>query len=682
MVSEGDTTCRKAFSPRDAEKKCATAPAANGDHVHTAEAVSPTDPISEAPFTAAATAVTHAHRLAAFNEGSRLRRPGSSATAPAPQGSSPGDSASNGRSYQFLDAEDDEGDVEYKWRLTSITDARFENLVTQMQFRVSEGCGQCLYELGVADNGTPRGLPPAEYAESVETIQRMARRLQFDCAVLQEHQVSAAAGEPLYCAELLVSRRQARAQDIRLYFFGTAGSGKSTLMGALLTERLDDGKGSTRQLLFNHKHELDTGRTTSISTRVWSVSCAAECTGELDYGSCQDRVAAAGAAVTSPFRDADVAAGSPVASPAASRSEPRLISLMDAGGDITKTSLFGLMSRQPDYVCVCVAADSPAAAEGVCLYAQLCLAMATPFIVVVTKSDAVEEFELDGFSMDVSAALVNIGCTCETPETEEAAMECCRSWLLSGRPPQPQDGCEAAAPTPPRVPLFCVSSVTGEGLGLLRFALSHLRRPPRLASPVAESPSCEVLLDAAFDVRGVGPVVSGLVTAGTVSVGSQVLLGPDDAGAFAPVSVRGIHVDGAHVNEAHLGDEATFALDAVPALLDVGLKGKMLASHPPPVCAEFLLSVHVLAQSLAPSVEPILYTRNTRQAVRVVSTTPLGSTGGGCLAAGQDGGGVGMEVECRFLFRPEGLLRDAPVVLRWEPHGIAIGRVSRLGPSA
>ena len=43
-----------------------------------------------------------------------------------------------------------------------------------------------------------------------------------------------------------------------------------------------------------------------------------------------------------------------------------------------------------------------------------------------------------------------------------------------------------------------------------------------------------------FDVEGVGSVVSGTVLQGSVSVGQQLLLGPDVQGGFVDVEVTGV----------------------------------------------------------------------------------------------------------------------------------------------
>lgn len=49
---------------------------------------------------------------------------------------------------------------------------------------------------------------------------------------------------------------------------GNVDAGKSTLVGVLTTGRLDDGKGSARAYASRFKHEVLTGRTSSVSYRL------------------------------------------------------------------------------------------------------------------------------------------------------------------------------------------------------------------------------------------------------------------------------------------------------------------------------------------------------------------------------------------------------------------------------
>lgn len=70
----------------------------------------------------------------------------------------------------------EEGNVEYKLKLLNPTASRFEHLVTQMKWRLREGQGQAIYEIGVADSGVLQGLTEQDMEDSLTTLRRMADR--------------------------------------------------------------------------------------------------------------------------------------------------------------------------------------------------------------------------------------------------------------------------------------------------------------------------------------------------------------------------------------------------------------------------------------------------------------------------------------------------------------------------
>ena len=53
--------------------------------------------------------------------------------------------------------------------------SRFQHLVTQMKWRLQEGEGEAIYEIGVADNGMLAGLTEEEMKASLDTLNRMAK---------------------------------------------------------------------------------------------------------------------------------------------------------------------------------------------------------------------------------------------------------------------------------------------------------------------------------------------------------------------------------------------------------------------------------------------------------------------------------------------------------------------------
>lgn len=53
-------------------------------------------------------------------------------------------------------------------------------------------------------------------------------------------------------------------KDVRIAVIGNVDSGKSTLVGVLTKNIIDDGRGFARTKVFNFSHEAANGRTSSI----------------------------------------------------------------------------------------------------------------------------------------------------------------------------------------------------------------------------------------------------------------------------------------------------------------------------------------------------------------------------------------------------------------------------------
>lgn len=54
----------------------------------------------------------------------------------------------------------------------------------------------------------------------------------------------------------------------RVAVVGNVDAGKSTLLGVLTHGELDNGRGYARQRLFRHKHEIESGRTSSVGNDI------------------------------------------------------------------------------------------------------------------------------------------------------------------------------------------------------------------------------------------------------------------------------------------------------------------------------------------------------------------------------------------------------------------------------
>ncbi|MBW0490029.1 hypothetical protein O181_029744 [Austropuccinia psidii MF-1] len=80
---------------------------------------------------------------------------------------------------------DELGHIEYKLKILNPTPSRFQKLKTQMKWRLLEGGGTALYELGVLDDGTLIGLSRQEMDESLVNLARIAHELDCQLELLR-----------------------------------------------------------------------------------------------------------------------------------------------------------------------------------------------------------------------------------------------------------------------------------------------------------------------------------------------------------------------------------------------------------------------------------------------------------------------------------------------------------------
>ncbi|CAM9693756.1 unnamed protein product [Scytosiphon promiscuus] len=169
-------------------------------------------------------------------------------------------------------SEDDEGNVEYKLKLVNPPLDRLEHLFTQMNWRLNEGRGECMYMLGYEDDGKATGISPAELSASIKTLRVMMEAVGAKVARMQVQ--AGAGGGKMKVARVSVVRQAAlfdglpsgsERRGLRLGVLGHAGAGKSTLVSVLTRGTSDNGRGLARMQVFRHNHEVFNGQTSSIS---------------------------------------------------------------------------------------------------------------------------------------------------------------------------------------------------------------------------------------------------------------------------------------------------------------------------------------------------------------------------------------------------------------------------------
>jgi len=123
------------------------------------------------------------------------------------------------------------GNVEYKLKLVSPTPARFQQLVTQLAYRLAEGRGRAVYLLGVEDDGALHGLCPRDMSASLGTLRRMCGHVSARMVVAAQRTKGVPTGR---IAEVRIEQFAECAQvEVRIAVLGSAQAGKSSVVGVL-----------------------------------------------------------------------------------------------------------------------------------------------------------------------------------------------------------------------------------------------------------------------------------------------------------------------------------------------------------------------------------------------------------------------------------------------------------------
>ena len=87
-------------------------------------------------------------------------------------------------SHVNFEPECEDGNIEYKYKLTNISNDKRNRIETQMKWRVFEGDGIAIYRIGVHDNGFINPLQYSEFLETYINIMDAASMLGYSCYIM------------------------------------------------------------------------------------------------------------------------------------------------------------------------------------------------------------------------------------------------------------------------------------------------------------------------------------------------------------------------------------------------------------------------------------------------------------------------------------------------------------------
>ena len=513
-----------------------------------------------------------------------------------------------------LSPEKDDGNIEYKTMLINKDKSRIQGLASQMRYRVDEGSGEAIYVIGVTDDGNLEGVDDSEFIESFNNLSLAARENNYSITMLASRDLKTqkrnsrikrrkkvlekykgeykgeykgkykGKSQIKKVYELLVREKNDQKYiDIKVAVAGSVDVGKSSLLGVLISGQNDNGRGSARLAVFNFRHEVFSGRTSSIAHHILGFNDKGHIT---NYSGMHKK-----------------------SWPDIVRDSSKIISFYDLCGHerYLRTTIMGLTSSFPD-LCLILVGANMGMTRMTNEHIFLCVTLKIPFAIVLTKIDI---------------------CVNRKKVMKETIRSINKLLKLPGlrRIPYKVTSvddvilCAKNVRSESVVPIFHISSVTNAGIPFLKQFLNLLGK---VSTNIREDvKDVEYHIDTTFLVPGVGTVVGGQLLSGTISIGDKLLLGPRE-GEYQEVQVRSIHCKRVPMQTVNYGAYVCLGLRKVDRK-SVHRGNVLVSQYSPQISVrEFDADITVLkahSTTIRPGYEPIIHTCTTRQSAKLINIT-------------------------------------------------------------
>lgn len=505
--------------------------------------------------------------------------------------------------------------------LVAPSEKQYELLLKRLKQQLGEGRGEVILEIGGSPDGSENGLLEDELEAAIATLQSLANTLECSCVKLRERKEMRG-----MVLQYLIRRMldQTDFLEIRVAVVGNVDAGKSTLLGVLTHGELDNGRGHARQRLFRHKHEMESGRTSSVGNDILGFDERGNVVNKPEHGSL-DWVKIC-------------------------EKSSKVITFIDLAGHerYLKTTVFGMTGHAPDFGMLMIGAN--AGIIGMTKeHLGLALALSVPVFVVVTKIDMCPANVLQDNLKMLIRILKSPGCR-KVPVMVKTPDDV----VLSATNFVSERLC----------PIFQVSNVSGENLNLLKTFLNLLTT----RMEYHENEPAEFQIDDTYSVPGVGTVVSGTTLKGVIRLNDILMLGPDPLGHFQQIAIKSIHRKRMAVKEVRAGQTASFALKKIKR--SQIRKGMVMVSPTlnPQACWEFEGEILVLHHptTISSRYQAMVHCGSIRQTASIISMSK------DCLRTGDKA-----LIHFRFIKHPEYMTPGQRMVFR-EGRTKAVGNVVRI----
>ena len=471
--------------------------------------------------------------------------------------------------------EQEDGNVEYKWKLLNDNKFRLERLASQMRFRCNEGCGECIYNLGVEDDGTMSGITEDEFQQTIKCITSAAEMNEYLVTNLTKTHIEV----DKYVYELLIREINEDSYiDVKVAIAGSVDCGKSTLLSVLTNGKADDGRGSARLSVFNYPHEIVSGRTSSIGHQILGYDMHGNI---MNYKSHRVQTW-----------------------PNIVKQSSKIISFFDLAGHekYLKTTIYGLASGRPD-VCFIMVGANRGILKMTVEHIFLCKNLNIPFCIVITKIDMTKEKEnvLEDTINSIYALLRKPGIR-RIPIKIKTNDDIVRSALNIH--------------SESIVPIFSASNVTLEGIKDIH---TFLNLCPKKNMKKNEDQPFECHIDTSWNVQGVGTVIGGHIISGKVKCGDKMWFGPND-NKYVQITIRTLHCKKVSVQESSNNSYVCMAVRGISK--ENVHKGNVVVEKKSQqiLCERIIADVEVLvthSTTIKPGYQPLMHASNVRTCVEI-----------------------------------------------------------------
>ncbi|XP_076018533.1 GTP-binding protein 1-like isoform X2 [Genypterus blacodes] len=514
-------------------------------------------------------------------------------------------------------------DPSSKMVLVSPAAQQYQALLLQLQEQIAEGCGETIYVVGRGSDGSDYGLNDTDMEASVATVRALCEQIEADLIFLRERTDT---GGKIRDYLIRQSVGEEDFLEVRVAVVGNVDAGKSTLLGVLTHGELDNGRGFARQKLFRHKHEMESGRTSSVGNDILGFDQEGQVVNRPDsHGGGLDWTKIC-------------------------EKSSKVITFIDLAGHekYLKTTVFGMTGHLPDF-CMLMVGSNAGIVGMTKEHLGLALALNVPVFVVVTKIDMCPANILQETLKLLQRLLKSPGCR-KIPVLVQNKDDV----IVTASNFSSERMC----------PIFQISNVTGENMDLLKMFLNLLSSRTTFNN---EEPA-EFQIDDTYSVPGVGTVVSGTTLRGLIRLNDTLLLGPDPLGTFIPIAVKSIHRKRMPVREVRGGQTASFALKKIKR--SSIRKGMVMVSPKllPQATWEFEAEILVLHHptTISPRYQAMVHCGSIRQTATILTMNK------DCLRTGDKA-----SVHFRFIKTPEYLHCEQKLVFR-EGRTKAVGTITKL----